>query len=66
MRRIVLLINVRRMRNDATFHRARFLVAYEPANRKNRTTIRWRKFVKKREKIEIFVLSFYALDEIEK
>lgn len=48
MRRMVLLINVRRMRNDATFHRARYLVAFEPANRKNRTTVRWRKFVKKR------------------
>lgn len=47
MRRRAPLINVRRMRNDATFHRARYLVAFEPANRKNRTTVRWRKFVKK-------------------
>lgn len=58
MRRKVLLINVRRMRNDATFHRARYLVAFEPANRKNRTTVRWRKFVKKR--------NFFVLNPLEK
>lgn len=57
MRRMVLLINVRWMRNDATFHRARYLVAFEPANRKNRTTVRWRKIVKKYRKKRIFVLN---------